>query len=319
MTLAFKILVSLALLSVALIVLVQVRATQREARAQVMFPPEGQIIDVGGIKVHAVVMGQGPDLVLLHGASGNTRDMTFSLAPRLAENFRVIVFDRPGLGYTDRVDANGSTLAQQATLLMQAARQLGANRPIVVGHSYGGAVALAWAAHYPEQVAALVLVAAASNPWTTPLDPFYRVTSSWWGKAFVVPMITAFAPQSRIEDAIVSVFPPQDTPDGYARYVGAPLTLRRNSLRANANQRANLLSEILLQVSEYHRITAPTEIVHGTADTIVWLSIHSEKLVDQIPEAVLTRLPGIGHMPHLVAQDDVIAAIERAATRAGLR
>ena len=317
--LASKLLISFALVVVAVVAVVQVRAGHREAQAEETFPPEGQIIDVNGIDVHAVVMGQGPDLVLIHGASGNTRDMTFSLAPRLAETYRVIVFDRPGLGYTERVDKDGSTLQQQAALLMQAARQLGAEKPIVMGQSYGGGVALAWASNYPDQVAALIPVASVSNPWTTPLDRFYRVTSSWWGKALVVPLITAFVPQSRIEAAIVSVFPPQSAPEGYADHVGAPLTLRRVSMRANADQRANLLSEILMQVTDYHRITAPTEIVHGTADTTVGLSIHSEKLVDQIPGAVLTRLPGIGHMPHLVAQDDVIAAIDRAAARAGLR
>ncbi len=317
--LASKLLISFTLFIAVTFAVVQVRAAQREAQAEAEFPPEGQILDVGGTKVHAVVMGQGPDLVLIHGASGNTRDMTFSLAPRLAETYRVIVFDRPGLGYTDRIHADGSTLQQQAALLMQAARQLGAEKPIVMGQSYGGGVALAWASNYPDQVAALVPVAAVSNPWTTPLDPFYRVTSSWWGKALVVPLITAFVPQSRIDAAIVSVFPPQSAPQDYADHVGAALTLRRVSMRANADQRANLLSEIKLQVTEYHRITAPTEIVHGTADTTVGLSIHSEKLVDQIPDAVLTRLPGIGHMPHHVAEDDVIAAIDRAAARAGLR
>ncbi|WP_419739722.1 hypothetical protein [Ruegeria sp.] len=73
------------------------RAAQSEARAAQAFPPEGQILDVDGIAVHAVVMGDGPDVVLIHGSSGNTRDMTFALAPILAKNYRVIVFDRPGL------------------------------------------------------------------------------------------------------------------------------------------------------------------------------------------------------------------------------
>ena len=64
------------------------------------YPPEGQILDVGGVPVHAVVRGTGPDVVLIHGASGNTRDFTFDLVDRLADTYRVIVMDRPGLGYT---------------------------------------------------------------------------------------------------------------------------------------------------------------------------------------------------------------------------
>jgi pimeloyl-ACP methyl ester carboxylesterase len=63
----------------------------------------------------------------------------------------------------------------------------------------------------------------------------------------------------------------------------------------------------------------PVEIVHGTADDVVPIHIHSEPLANQIPGAVLTRLDGIGHMPHHSAPEAVKAAIHRAAARAGLR
>ncbi len=300
-----------------LVAVVQVSANVRERRAVAEYPPEGQILDVDGVQVHAVVMGSGPDLVLIHGASGNTRDMTFSIAPRLAERYRVIVFDRPGLGYTQRLDGTGASITSQATLLRSAAAQLGASRPIVMGQSYGGAVALAWAAQYPGDVAALVPVAAASNPWDTGVGTFYEVTSSRWGQALVVPLITAFVPNSVVKSSVEAVFAPQDAPEGYADAIAAPLTLRRISLSANADQRAGLLDEIEALVPLYAQITAPTEIVHGTADTTVGLEIHSAKLVNQIEGASLTRLQGMGHMLQHVAEDDVVAAINRAAVRAG--
>lgn len=313
-----KALIYIAFAIAVFVAVVQIAASMREAQAVRDFPPEGQFLDVDGTQVHVVVMGSGPDLVLIHGASGNTRDMTFSLAPRLAERYRVIVFDRPGLGYTERLNSTGATLQQQARLLRAAARQLGAKRPIVMGQSYGGAVALAWAAHYPGDVAALVPVAAASNSWDAPLSTFYSVTSSRLGQALVVPLITAFVPNSVVKDAVEAVFEPQNAPEGYADHVGAPLTLRRVSLRANANQRANILNEIRELIPLYKNIIAPTEIVHGIADTTVGLQIHSANLVDQIDGATLTRLPGIGHMTHHAAQDAVVAAIDRAARRAGL-
>ena len=311
-----KALVIIALALALLIAAVQVIIRLRESHAVREFPPQGQVVTVDGVRVHAVVMGAGPDLVLIHGASGNARDMTFSLGPRLADRYRVIAIDRPGLGYTQRLNSSGATIVQQATLLRDAARQLGAERPIVMGQSYGGAVALAWAAHFPEDIAALIPVSAPSNPWDTPLSTFYKVTSSSLGQALIVPLITAFTPKAVIENVVEEVFLPQSEPQGYAAYIGAPLTLRRVSLRANAAQRANLLGEIKQLMPLYARITAPTEIVHGTADTTVGLQIHSEKLLHQIDGAVLTRLPRIGHMPHHVAQDEVVAAIDRAAARA---
>lgn len=190
---------------------------------------------------------------------------------------------------------------------------------MVLGQSYGGAVALAWAVERPDSLSALVLLAAASNPWTTDLSLFYKITSNDLGSATVVPALTAFVPTPVVDSAIESVFAPQKEPEGYAEYIGAPLTLRRDTMRANAMQRANLLDEIQALYPRYGAITVPTEILHGDADTTVGLSIHSIPLSQQISDATLTVLKGIGHMPHHAAEPEVIAAIDRAAQRAGLR
>ncbi len=295
------------------------KATRHETRAEAAYPPTGQIVDLDGVKVHAQIMGSGPDVVLIHGSSGNLRDMTFRLAPALADRYRVIAFDRPGHGYSDRINASGATIAQQADLMRRAAQNLGADKPIVLGQSYGGAVALAWAVHHPDALSALVPVSGASHPWTTPLDMFYRVTSSRLGSALVVPLLTAFVSDQRVEHELASVFAPQTTPDGYGHHFGPGLTLRRKSLRANAAQRANLLIEIKAQFQSYRDISVPTEILHGTDDATVSISIHAEALVRDIPDAVLTRLDGIGHMPQHVAVPEIVAAVDRAAVRAGLR
>ncbi|TDK47497.1 alpha/beta hydrolase [Antarcticimicrobium luteum] len=295
------------------------RAARAEARAEASHPPGGRLIEVDGVTVHAEVMGDGPDVVLIHGASGNARDMTFALAPLLAERYRVIVFDRPGLGYTDRIGAGGASIADQAALLVRAARALGADRPVVMGQSYGGAVALAWAVHHPEALSALVPVSAASHPWETPLDLFYRITSSPLGQALAVPALTAWVPNGKVDRELAAVFAPQPVPEGYSKHFGPGLTLRRESLRANAVQRATLLDEIRALAPHYPRISVPTEIVHGTADSTVDPMLHSENLARRVPGARLTWLEGIGHMPQHVAAPDVAAAIDRAARRAGLR
>ncbi|MEM8730664.1 MAG: alpha/beta hydrolase [Pseudomonadota bacterium] len=310
----------LILLALALVTaLAWRRAARKEAVYEAAYPPEGQILNIDGVKVHAVVMGDGPDLVLIHGTGGNTRDMTLSLAPRLAERYRVIVLDRPGNGYTDMIRTRGDTIEDQARLLARAATALGADRPIVLGHSYGGSVALAWAVYVPDQISALVPLAAASNPWTTPLDRIYALNSSWVGSVFLVPLMTAHTPQDRITDAITGIFAPQPAPDGFAEATGVPLTLRRTCLRSTALQRAHLLDEITAMAAHYNTLDLPVEIVHGREDQVVSCAIHSDPLAEQIPGAHYTPLEGIGHMPHHVEQDTVVAAIDRAAERAGLR
>ena len=76
-------------------------AALRADRITAAFPPVGEFVSVTGGRVHYVHAGQGPDVILLHGAGGNLRDFTFSLMDHLTDRYRVTAFDRPGMGYTD--------------------------------------------------------------------------------------------------------------------------------------------------------------------------------------------------------------------------
>ena len=301
-------------------------AAKREQKAVNFFPPNGQILDVNGVSVHAMQIGEGPDVVLIHGASGSIRDYTFVFANLLAEHYRVTIIDRPGLGWTNQItDAQKKiwTIAhaspqEQARLLKSTADQMGVKRPIVVGHSFGGIVAMAWALEF-EDVAAVVSIAGVANPWPGDLGWFYKINGTSWGGALVIPFITAFAPSFIVKKAIESIFAPQNAPTNYLAYVGPALTLRRGSMRANARQ-VNWLRPHVVEISKkYGEICIPVEIIHGDADTIVPLRVHSISLPDQIMGAKLTVLEGVGHMPHHTNPKDVIAAIDRAATRACLR
>lgn len=290
-------------------------------------PPLGQFVEIEGRRVHALVSGSGPNLVLIHGASGNLRDMAFGLLDRLDEDYRVIAFDRPGLGYSDSIDSavddaftnRADSLAAQARLLQAAAAELGADKPIVLGHSFGGAVAMAWALERPDNLAALVDLAGATMPWETGLATLYRINGSVLGGAAVVPLIAAFAPEWMVEETVEAVFAPNPVPEGYADLVGAELAVRRDSLRVNARQVNGLLPQVTEMRARYPSIEVPVEIVHGFADTIVPLEIHSARLAELIPGANLTVLENVGHMPHHTVPDEVVAAIDRAAARAGLR
>ncbi len=308
---------------------VERRAASNESVALSTYPPEGQFVEVWGRKVHVVVEGQGPDLVLIHGASGNARDFTFDFADRLKHRYRLLIFDRPGLGHTEHADPRFArpfgTAAEspvlQAQMLQAAAAKLGAHRPIVLGQSYGGAVAMAWALERPDSVAALVIVSGATEPWPgqRSLGPLYDIASSKAGGAAVVPLVTAFPPRGIIRGMLSTVFAPQPVPEGYADHVGIGLALRRGTMRANARQVNNLRPHLLDMTKRYSEIDIPVEIIHGLEDVIVPPEIHSKWLAQQVPGAGLTWLPGVGHMPHHAAPDAVIAAIDRAATRAGLR
>lgn len=300
-------------------------ATRAETAAEARWPPVGQFVEVDGTRVHYVQKGTGPDVVLIHGAGGNLRDFTFSLVDRLARDYRVTAFDRPGLGYTGRTrpglsrpfNAEAESPQAQAALLAAAAQRIGLSEPVVLGHSFGGAVAMAWGLDHPA--AALVIVSGAIMPWPGGLGAQYTVMGSSVGGAVLPPVLTAFVQPMNTQGVVSSIFEPQPVPDGYLAHVGPGLSLRRETLRANARQVNNLRPHLVTMAARYPQLDLPVELIHGDIDTIVGLKIHAEQALPILPDAKLTVLEGIGHMPHHAREGAVVEAIHRAAARAGLR
>jgi pimeloyl-ACP methyl ester carboxylesterase len=284
------------------------RASSREAAAEAAFPPSGSFVTVDGKRLHYEVKGEGPDLVMIHGASGSLRDLTFGLRDQLTDRFRVTVVDRPGLGHSDPLDE--TSLLAQARHIKAGVEQLGVKDPTVLGQSYGGSVALAWALDGGPR--ALVLVGSPSMPWPGKLDPWYRLTATWPGRHLAIPLAAAFVPQSYVSAATAAVFSPDPVPSGYEAHLGAALTLRRETLVANTSQINALRAELVTMEPRYPSLALPVELIHGTADTIVPLQIHSGPLSQLLPNATLTVIPGAGHMPHHTHADQVIQAIDRA-------
>jgi len=323
-----SVLITILLLAAALIafaLFVDRRADIREAAIEAAYPPEGQIVSVNGRDVHVVIKGEGPDLVLVHGAGGSARDFPPAFIEPLAERYRLFIFDRPGFGWSESVseefDRTWSSRAEspreQAQHLAAAASQLGADAPIVAGHSYGAAVALGWG--LDASPSAIVVLSGATMPWPGDVDWTYRLLGSPIGGALLAPAVSAFIPEDYVRDTLKNVFRPQSAPEDYYSRAGVMMAIRQNTLRANNRQVNTLRPQIVEMSKEYPNITVPVEIIHGTADETVFLSVHGEPLRKLIPNANLTVLDGIGHMPQHVATDDAIAAIDRAAERAGLR
>lgn len=279
---------------------------------------EGAFIELPGGRIHAVVRGQGPDLVLIHGASGNVRDFSFDLVDRLTRDYRVIALDRPGFGFSDPFGGLEDPI-EQAELLRAASLSIGVERPLVLGHSYGGAVALAWALRDGDGLAGLTLLAPASHPWPGELGLWYRLTDTALGRGLILPAIGLFAPRGAIEGVVSRVFRPDTVPEGYLEHLGIDLTMRASQLMLNARQINSLRGHLEAMSAGYPALTLPIEVIHGKADRVVGLPYHTQRLVADIGSARLTALEGIGHMPHHARPDAVVEAIHRTAARAGLR
>lgn len=291
----------------------EARGRWRQSRAEAAFPPQGRFLTVGDRRVHYLQDGTGPDVVLLHGASGSVREFGFGLLAALAARFRVTALDRPGLGWSDPLPGPTPTLAAQAAHLAAACDRLGVVAPLVVGQSFGGSVALAWAlAGGPR---ALVLIGSPSLPWPGDLDIWYRLNRGPLGG--LMPWLAAgWIWPGYVRNSLTSIFAPDPVPPGYADTIGTGLTIRRATLAANVAQVNGLRAQLVAMGPQYARLRLPIELIHGEADTIVPIAVHSRPLSERLATARLTALPATGHMPHHSRLEDCLAAIDRAHSRA---
>jgi pimeloyl-ACP methyl ester carboxylesterase len=281
-------------------------------------PPRGRFVDVGGLRQHVVELGaaqqHAPPIVVIHGAGCNLEDMRLAFGERLAKRHRVILIDRAGLGYSGR-KGRGSAPSHQAAILRDVLDRLSVAPAVVVGHSWGGTLAAAFALDYPHRVAGLVLLAPPLFPRLGSLTVLYAVFAvpifGWlYARILALPLGVPF-----IGPALGSAFLPQWPPRFYLKRSAALLLLRPSSFLANARDIADLESNLTTQSARYGELQMPTVIVNGNRDMIVPLRHHALKFANAVPHAKLVVLPGIGHMLHHVAADRVIAEIEEIAAR----
>ena len=292
------------------------------ARIEAAHPASGRFIDVEGGRLHVLELspsGREEQLpvVLVHGASGNLNDLRLALGDRLAVNRRVILVDRPGHGWSDRPGGIAdASPARQAALILEALDRMGIERFVLLGHSLGGAVASALALAWPDRVAGLVLLAPVTHPWE-------GSSISWYNVLLSMPVVgrlfahTVALPLSflLLGAGVASVFSPQPAPADYVRRAAIRLLLRPAQFVANAQDLAALKAFVTAQVPRYGEIGVPTVIVTGSADRTVSPRLHARAFATAVPHARLILLAGIGHMPHHVEPDQIVAAVEQMAAQ----
>ena len=277
-------------------------------------PPIGEFVEVNGVPVHVIRAGSdGPPVLMIHGASANAREFTFTLAPRLEQNFRVLMADRPGHGYSGRPKA-AETLAVQAA---QMAGVLEAFAPdekaVIVGHSYGGAVALRVALDYPELVSGVVLLAPVTHDWGGGGEAWYNQVA---GPPVIGPIFSQLVPlvgPSMVKSGIDSVFDPREEPDDYYSNAAIGLLFRPPSFRANADDMNALQGELAAQESRYSELQMPVVLFSGAKDTVIDPKLHAGKIKNEVDNFELVKLPDTGHMPHHAHGGEVADVVRRLA------
>ncbi len=277
-------------------------------RAERRYPPQGVFITVEGLRLHYLSKGEGQPVVLLHGDGGSLYDWTMSIFDRLAEDYQVIAFDRPGFGYSQN-RGEGTRAFEQVRLIHAALEKMGVQDPVVVGHSRGGNLALIYGLAYPDHLRGVVTLAAA--PYGGKVAPHNRV--------LVVPGLgpllahSVYVPFGRggVEAGLESAFSPQETPEDYLDAYAA-YELRPDQLLAHAYDQVHSRALAEELASQYHHLNVPLVIVHGSADQNVPVE-QARRLQRVVVDARLIEIPGAGHEVVFTHPQIVDSAVETAA------
>ena len=280
---------------------------QRAVKAERDFPPRGKFIECDGLKLHYLDSGSGPTLVILHGNGAMTDDIRLSGLIALAEqDYRVVVFDRPGFGYSERSRDRVWSPQAQAELVIKAIDQLGISSPIVVGHSWGTLVALELALRC--RLSGLVLVSGFYFPETSAAVSSIAPTAMPVIGDVLNHTVTPFIGAALASGMIEAMFAPDPVPTRFKREFPVPLTLRPSQIKAFSEETAGMNAAAHALVERYSSISVPTVVIQGDADTIVPHD-HGARLNDKLANGALTIVPGGSHMLHHRHPDIVMSAI----------
>ncbi|MES3636580.1 alpha/beta fold hydrolase [Mycobacterium intracellulare] len=257
---------------------------------------DGKITQAGDYRIHYHELGEGPAVIMLHGAGpGATSWANYQgNIEAFAQSHRTILVDMPGFGGSDEItsmDEPATTI--RARVLRDLMDNLGIERASFVGNSYGGAVAMAFAVDYPERTDRLILMAAAGT-----LKTIFTLQPTEGHRAM---RIAAKNPTEETMRPVVAAFmhdPSKMSPEAFKRRVEAAQNqpLRETPMGTSTAPWRD-------QEPELHRIQAKTLIIWGREDRVNPLEI-GLLLLREIPDSRLLIVRNCGHWVQIEAKEE---------------
>jgi len=283
----------------------------RARKAERDNPPVGRFIDVDGVRLHYIEKGEGSPVLLLHGNTVLLQDFIGSgLFDRLAERHRVIAFDRPGFGHSERPRDRLWTAQAQAALLQKALTQIDVERPVVVGHSWGTLVALGMAVDVAADVRGLVLISGYYYP-TARLDVALTAPAALplLGDALRYT-VSPLAARLLLKRAVGAMFAPAPMPGDFFDVMSREMMLRPLQIRAEAEDAAFMIPAAAHFRPHYPEFEIPVSIFAGAGDKVVDPESHSARLHRELAHSTLAVAPEAGHMVHYALVGEIVDAID---------
>lgn len=290
-------------------------------RINAELPETGTYISVPTAHLHYLEAGADkksddrPSIILLHGSSGSSFDMMATLGGKLASQFHVLSFDRPGIANSRNRISNHdmSDPRRQAGAIYAAADALGLKNPIVIGHSWGGAVATAYAMQYGDELTAALALAAPLYPWRGQGSWYERlVTTPVIGIIFAHTVLTKYG-MGKLDQGVQGNFLPEAPFADYVQRTGLAIILRPRPFIANSVYSLALSGHLADMRRDYQDLNAPLLLLSGDSDRTVSAQIHSERLHGENPNTGLVIWREAGHMVQHTRADEIVAIVVRLA------
>lgn len=266
-------------------------------------------VSIDGARVHFQEFGDeaGQPIILIHGYTASVY-VWKTVAPMLADaGFRVLAVDLVGFGYSEKPAWFDYTIDAQARMVSRFMDRLGIGQGVVVGSSYGGAVAATLALDYPARVGKLILVDAVIND-DVKKHPIFRLGSvPGLGEA-----ITPFLVDSKtfMRFRMHRTLAPANhhmITDERLKFVQQPLTNaegHRAALATSRNWHANRIEQ------DAHLISQPTLLIWGEEDRVIPVK-NGHKLYDSILHSRLVVFKNCGHVPQEECSDLFVDLVEQ--------
>lgn len=290
-----------------LVLLTFISGATRVAIAQCEQPAEN-FVSIENTKVRYVEAGAGPAVVLIHGNAGSVDDFDFKSLGLLCSGHKVIAVDRPGHGKSERPSDADATLPIQARLLHDTLSHLGVTRPVLVGHSWGGSLALEYAVAYPTELSAIVLLAPAAYS-DGGSDQFMRaiLKTPVVGDVTLTVGRTIFG-EHMLKKELQKAFYPDSVPDEYLRHASASW-LRHKQVRAILEDEYSLDKDLDRVSKHYSEISIPVVIVTGDHDKVVSAKDNAYRLKTSLAHSQLIELKNTGHQVPQTHPESIFNAV----------
>lgn len=267
------------------------------------------VITVENLQVNYIETGTGSTVVLIHGNPGDVGDFEFGTISELSHKYRVIAIDRPGHGTSDRPAEKGESVEYQAKLLHQTLSNLGIQRPVLVGHSWGASLALLYALEYPTEVSGLVLLAPPAYPDDKRNSLLAGVIKTPVVGDFSILMGKLISGRQELKHSLEQAFSPQSVPDDYYKSANSSW-FGQKQLKAYFEDELALNDCLKKMVDRYSGIKIPVIIVAGEEDKIVSPKDNAYRLQNAIPGSRLIKLKKTGHEIPLTHPKSIFAALK---------